>query len=542
MREALAALYRANRLAFVAAIVLSAAAAASGTLIVDLIRRCAISENPGAFTVALSASIVLRLALVLSASVTLHLLVAANVTRVRTTLAASVGAMQLEKTERIGDGRILSALTEDAGVLSESARAFVKLSVNALTLVAVCAYILWLGPAIGAVAFGFVGAAFVLIRWLERTGGTKMGEILRARAKMIGQVQKLVAGAAELRQNAHRRHSFLTRDLFPSIRDVHTRVRQYVLRYEVGSRATIVMFLLLLGGVIFVGPTWFNLEQGRSAAIAMALFLAMAPLEGLMTELEQVATASYVEADLRELGLYSDEHGQPRSAISSAPYSGPLELRDVRFTYAGDGERSFELGPIDLRLEPGRLVFLTGSNGSGKSTLARIIAGLYQPHGGHLMVGSNAITNPDAHREMVSAVFTEFYVFERLYGLAPDPRRAQQWLARLDLDTKVTITDGRLSTTALSSGQRKRLAYLIAMLEDRPVVVLDEWAAEQHPEFRRTFYRELLPELRQRGKIVVVISHDDTYFDLADEIVSMHDGKIVSITSRGGDEAQRLAT
>src|SRR5256885_14002412 len=66
-----------------------------------------------------------------------------------------------------------------------------------------------------------------------------------------------------------------------------------------------------------------------------------------------------------------------------------------------------------------------------------------------------------------------------------------------------------------------------AYLEGRPVLVFDEWAADQDPSFRHLFYTELLPELRARGHLLVVISHDDRYFHLADRIVRMEAGRMV---------------
>ncbi|MFY9571046.1 MAG: ABC transporter ATP-binding protein, partial [Blastocatellia bacterium] len=103
---------------------------------------------------------------------------------------------------------------------------------------------------------------------------------------------------------------------------------------------------------------------------------------------------------------------------------------------------------------------------------------------------------------------------------------ARDYLARLELDNKLEINDGVLSTTNLSQGQRKRLALLTAYMEDRAVYVFDEWAADQDPLFKRVFYYHLLPDLKARGKMVLVISHDDQYYHVADRIVKLEYGKI----------------
>jgi putative ATP-binding cassette transporter len=106
-----------------------------------------------------------------------------------------------------------------------------------------------------------------------------------------------------------------------------------------------------------------------------------------------------------------------------------------------------------------------------------------------------------------------------------DPKRVRQLLQEVGLDHKVTYQEGRFSTVALSTGQRKRLAMVVALIEDRPIYVLDELSADQDPEFRRRYYEEFLPDLRARGKTLIVVSHDDRYFHLADRVIAMEDGR-----------------
>lgn len=201
-------------------------------------------------------------------------------------------------------------------------------------------------------------------------------------------------------------------------------------------------------------------------------------------------------------------------------------------TYRREGEEStFALGPIDLTIQPGELIFIVGGNGSGKSTLAKLITGLYIADSGQMRWDDVPIDdrNRESYRQLFSTVFADFYLFDRLVGIRlEDPdEQAKIYLEKLQLDHKVEVRDGKLSTTALSQGQRKRLALLTAYLEDRPIYLFDEWAADQDPFFREVFYQQLLPELQQRGKAVLVISHDDRYFHLADRLVKLDYGKIV---------------
>ena len=207
-----------------------------------------------------------------------------------------------------------------------------------------------------------------------------------------------------------------------------------------------------------------------------------------------------------------------------------MQLKEVTHSYRGEKEdRGFILGKINLSFTAGELVFIVGGNGSGKSTLAKLITGLYIPESGKIILDRQPINdeNRDRYRDYFTAVFSDFYLFDRLLGLNEIDERAKEYLEKLQLDRKVKIVDGVLSTTDLSQGQRKRLALLTAYLEDRSIYLFDEWASDQDPIFKKTFYKELLPELKSKGKTVFVISHDDRYFEVADRIIKLDYGQVV---------------
>ena len=190
------------------------------------------------------------------------------------------------------------------------------------------------------------------------------------------------------------------------------------------------------------------------------------------------------------------------------------------------------LGPIDLTFRPGELIFIVGGNGSGKSTLAKILTGLYPPESGVIYLDGKPVDDRsrDAYRQNFSVVFSDFFLFDSLLGMSPVnlDAHAKEYLVQLHLNHKVTVRDGVLSTTDLSQGQRKRLALLTAYLEDRPFYVFDEWASDQDPVFKEIFYTQLLPELKSKGKTVLVITHDDRFVYVADRCLKMEEGKLRS--------------
>jgi len=204
-----------------------------------------------------------------------------------------------------------------------------------------------------------------------------------------------------------------------------------------------------------------------------------------------------------------------------------LEVRGLTKSFGG--VRAVDA--VDLTLAAGELLAVIGPNGCGKTTLIKLLLGLYAPHQGEIRLNGKAIdpSNRDEYRQLFTTIFADYYLFDDVVeGDLHIPDDANRYLQRLEIGHKVSVRDGSFTTTDLSTGQRKRLALINAWLEERPVLVFDEWAADQDPTFRRIFYTELLPDLKRLGKTIIVISHDDRYFDVADQLVRMHSGKVSS--------------
>jgi putative ATP-binding cassette transporter len=223
----------------------------------------------------------------------------------------------------------------------------------------------------------------------------------------------------------------------------------------------------------------------------------------------------------------------PVSQVARPPAIRPeLRLEGVTFTYAQDGSsEGFTVGPVDFVARAGEIVFITGGNGSGKTTLMKLMAGLYRPDSGRMVLGET-VFSPSTEawiRDQISIIFSDFHMFRRLYGLGePDPERITGLLHEMQIDHKTAVQGDSFTTINLSTGQRKRLALIVTLLEDKPVVIFDEWAADQDPSFRKKFYEEILPSLKAKGKVVICVTHDDRYFDVADRRLKMEFGRIVA--------------
>lgn len=265
----------------------------------------------------------------------------------------------------------------------------------------------------------------------------------------------------------------------------------------------------------------------------------------LLAIIPPLRQASIAFARVHSVGTELDDHVRPPSSseaslVIHAPLT--LQLRQVERRTEDGSTVAFNVGPINLTVRSGEILFLTGGNGSGKTTLAMLLLGLYEPDRGAVFVNDQQVTadNVAAYRNQFSAVFADFQLFE--HAVAQDDAKfdhaAAEQLRILQMEHKVRVTNGRFSSTRLSSGQRRRLALVSAFLEDRPAYLFDEWAADQDPEFKRIFYTQILQTLRAAGKAVIVISHDDAYFRYADRVIRMEDGTIAGTYARQFDESE----
>jgi putative ATP-binding cassette transporter len=448
----------------------------------------------------------------------------------------------LRQLERLGSPRLLAALTADVPVVANALVGVPLLLVNLAIVLGCLVYLGWLSLSVLGAVLGFLVLGVGSYQLLASRALHHLKLARTEQDALQGHFRSLIDGVKELQLHRARRQGFVEQDLqavAAALRD-HTAkgLTVYAAAASWGQLLFFVLIALLLTPTLGSDVSW-----STRAGYTLTILYAMSPLEVVLSWLPILARARVALRNLEELGLAI---GSPPVAtgglVAPAPELTSLELAAVTHTYRhereGDG---FLLGPIDLTLWPGEVVFLVGHNGSGKSTLAKLLTGLYQPEAGVIRWNGRPVADVEAYRQLFSVVFADFFLFERLRGLGVNAHddRIANYLRLLELDHKVQIRDGLLSTTALSQGQRRRLALLTAYLEDRPVYVLDEWASDQDPRFKQIFYTQLLPELKARGKAVLVISQDERYFGVADRLLRLEDGRLVTTPEL---EGHRLAT
>lgn len=441
--------------------------------------------------------------------------------------------------ERQGAARALGVLTQDLDAIVVFFVNLPNLAMHGAVIIGCLTYLgilSWqiLLFALATVLVGALGFRLAHVRALFHLRGSR-----RREDDLVRHFHALFDGAKELKLHRARRHAFVHETLAPNVEAVRRqRTRGYVL-YAAATSWGSFIFFAFIGCALFVLARFFPVGSSVMSGYAMTFLYMVLPIESVLSALPTISTARValerIEQMNAELPLEQSQPEQPAAALES------IVLEQVTHEYYREQDNEvFSLGPIDLSFSAGELVYLIGGNGSGKTTLAKLLVGLYKPESGRILL--NGVEVGDAERESYrqhfAVVFNDFYLFDSLLGLGSKEldEMAQSLLQALHLEHKVKVVGGVFSTTDLSQGQRKRLALLVTYLEDRPFYVFDEWAADQDPSFKDVFYRDMLPRLKAKGKTVLVITHDDRYFHLADRYIKLEEGRIVE-TGRGIDLA-----
>jgi putative ATP-binding cassette transporter len=438
----------------------------------------------------------------------------------------------LRQLEELGAPRLLASLTGDVPVIANTITLIPVLCMQIAILGGCLIYLAWLSWKVLLLVLGFMAFGVVSYQIPMLTALRYLRLAREDRDVMFKHFRALTEGVKELKLNYARRHAFLSENLETSAASFRRNNLLGNNIFTVAASWGHLLVFVLVGLLFFALPAFHPVDARVITGYTIIILYMMTPLEIVLNSLPELGQANVAAQKIEALGLSLEtDSTEAESAPLPEPSWGCLELVGVTHAYRGGQENgSFKLGPVDLCLRPGELVFITGGNGSGKTTLAKLLVGLYAPEAGEIRLKGNPVTDEtrEYYRQHFSAVFSDFYLFESLLGMR-EPEldsMARDYLAQLQLDRKVEINAGVLSTIELSQGQRKRLALLTAYLEDRSIYLFDEWAADQEPLFREIFYSELLPRLKARGKLVIVISHDDRYYHVGDRIIKLDYGRI----------------
>lgn len=451
----------------------------------------------------------------------------------RLEFAEKILNLPVRRLEQLGSPGILSVLTDDLPNITNLAVLIPTLSVNGTVVLSCLAYMSWLSSRLFLIVAGLIALGIGSYQIAIFRGVKALRSAREEQNKLLRVFSSLVLGVKELKMHRNRRDSFVQSAITRCVGQVRKLNTSALRIYAMANGWAQVLIFIVLGLLVFIGPAITTVKSPTIISFCLAVLYLIGPLEGIMnaTPLIGRATIAMKNIECFDLALANEhpeivDHDSPPEA-----HWARIELREVSYVYENPQEGvTFTLGPINLTFAPGEIVFITGGNGSGKTTLAKIISGLYTPVKGQIIWDHQIIAEHSRgrYRQLFSTVFSDFFLFDELFGITCPSRdeKATEYLREFRLAKAVKIHNGHISTTDLSQGQRKRLALLVALLEARPIYLLDEWAAEQDSDFREYFYSHLLNTLRSLGRTVIVITHDAKYLEHADRLVRIEDGRI----------------
>ncbi|MER3385017.1 multidrug ABC transporter permease/ATP-binding protein [Pectobacterium aroidearum] len=447
----------------------------------------------------------------------------------------------IARIEQIGSAQLLASLSSDIRNITIAFVRLPELIQGIVLTIGSAAYLAWLSPKMLVVTSVWIAitlwGGFMLVSRVY----SHLTQVREAEDRLQKDYETVINGRKELMLNRERAQKLYEEVYQANAQDY----RQNVIRADTFHLSAVnwsnIMMLGVIGAVFFMANNLGWADTNVAATYSLTLLFLRTPMLQAVGALPTLLSAQVAFNKLKRFDLA--DYQEPFSAAIAPADWQTLELRNVMFRYDDSG---FEVGPINLVIKRGELVFLIGGNGSGKSTLAMLLTGLYTPVSGSLLLDNRPVTTETRsdYQKLFSAIFTDFHLFGQMMGpqgTAPDTALVDSWLDRLNMRHKLTLEHHQVMNLQLSQGQRKRVALLLAVAEQRDILLLDEWAADQDPQFRRVFYLELLPQLRALGKTIVAISHDDHYFEHADRLLEMHQGTLSELTGDAREQASQDA-
>ncbi len=455
---------------------------------------------------------------------------------IRIRVADRIRRAELEALDHVGRSEIYGIVSRETQNISQAAATLITALQSMLMVLFSIAYIAILSRTAFFITVGMIWLALVMHFRRATELRTLLTDAQRKENEFLGVLGHLLDGFKEVRMSRAR-----SADVFQHLRSISGSVES--VKQRAGTRfsahyvMTQAMLYVLLAAIVFllpkINPGYEDLVPKLTAAI---LFI-IGPLGAIVGAIPLYSTANVAATNiflLEETLEESTSHEVNGNGEAAHPAAFKhIEFRRATFQYADRGQGAFRLGPVDLRVTSGETLFIVGGNGSGKSTLLKTLTGLYHPQSGAITMDDTLLTPESAtwYRSHFTPIFGDYHLFDRLYGLGDvPPERVNELLVLMQIQDKTAFEHGRFTNLDLSTGQRKRLALIVALLEDRPILVLDEWAADQDQVFRQFFYETILPDLKRQGKTIIAATHDDRYFGVADRVVKMEYGELVPYT------------
>ena len=464
------------------------------------------------------------------------------INRVRMALIQHLRHADLWKLEHLGRSRLFESITQNCKAISANSQ-YISQALRAVILVLmILVYIATISMVTFLILSGMITAASLFYYRLGKDLEQARNAMGNHETRLFDYVSDLFDGFKEQRLCSVRSQAISQGFAAQSLETAKafSRVHKHTWQQFVFGETT---FNVMLGVVLFIVPLYAPTVSSNLVKISAAILFLASPIFGLMQSLAVLrateAAAGRMLALEEELVALKEKGSIDPVAPLSANFS-DIQMEGLEFTFPAPPEdTAFAIGPMDVCIKRGETVFISGGNGAGKSTFIKLLTGLYHPERGKLSMDGLPITpaRMAGFRNLIAPVFSDFYLFSRLYGLTDDDlAEADRLMAWMEMADVSDIREQGFTRTDLSTGQRKRLALVAALLENKPILILDEWAADQDASFRKKFYRQILPALSEKGLTIIAVTHDDRYYDVADRRFHLDEGKLTEITRYSGEE------
>ncbi|MES2296362.1 MAG: cyclic peptide export ABC transporter [Pseudomonadota bacterium] len=453
----------------------------------------------------------------------------------RLTVAKRVGAMTTDGVEAFGFARLLNVLVDDVNVVASAAVTIPMLMVSSVTVLGMLAYLATLNVKVFLLGVAAIALGVTMFQ-VPLSIAAKVYKRARSLRDVIQEgVRGLITGVYELKLDSAKAARYHDEELAAPQRESVRLEKIGDAMYHLAGTASDLLSFFVIGVMVYLLPNYVEVPPAQAYGIVMAMLYIAGPIAGILSMMRQLQMGSIAVARIAGLGGHLEEIDGTADAGAMANWK-RFGVREVSYRYPqadAAAEAGFALAPATLEFKRGQINFIVGGNGSGKSTLSKLISLHYKPASGSVYFDGQAVDagNLLAARSRLGVIFSNYYLFRKLYRplTGADQVKIDAWLDALALRGKTEFVDGQFSTTKLSDGQRRRLALLVALLEDRDIYVFDEWAADQDPAFKQVFYRDILQEMKRNNKLVIVITHDDRYFDCADRVIFMDSGRVTEV-------------
>ncbi len=438
--------------------------------------------------------------------------------------------------ESLDRSQLINAISENTLVIVEGTKHLGEGVPAGIMLICSFIYIAIISmPALLIVVICVAGAAVVI--WsFNRSVGDDVGKAMQKEDEFLNAFHQFLDGFKELKMDRRKSGDLFENYLERSSREgseLNTKAAISILNTDI---YTYVFFYILLASVLFILPKLTQTSPDETLSITTILLFLLGNGTVFVQALPNITKTDLAIKNITRLeealdDIETDTPLETANPWAEADVFGDIHVRNLYFSYSGPKqEQVFSVHVDQLTIKKGEILYIQGGNGSGKSTLLKLLTGLYHPAVGDIDCGGIPVSqsNLQHYRECFSIIFTDFHLFDRLYGIEDvDEAAVTRLLGQMHLAEKTRFAEGRFQNLNLSTGQRKRLALLVAMLEDRHVCVFDEVAADQDPPFRKYFYEVLLKELKAAGKTIIAVTHDDRYFHTGDRVLKMEYGRLV---------------